>query len=101
MELVLERTVAGLEANGIRVLTHSRVPPNDAGISLGQAAIAGARLGRMMRRKIPHQPSPSICAASSSSLGRFSKNDFMTSRLNTHNNVFGSFRRKSMDGKGI
>jgi hydrogenase maturation protein HypF len=41
--LLLERIVAGLEERGFRVLTHSRVPPNDAGISLGQAAVAGAR----------------------------------------------------------
>jgi hydrogenase maturation protein HypF len=42
--LLLESTVAGLQRSGFRVLTHSRVPPNDAGISLGQVAIAAVSL---------------------------------------------------------
>jgi hydrogenase maturation protein HypF len=41
--LLLERAAAGLERHGFRVLTHSRVPPNDGGISFGQPVIAAAR----------------------------------------------------------
>lgn len=41
--LLLDRTVDLLHENGFRVLTHSRVPANDGGISLGQAAVAAAR----------------------------------------------------------
>lgn len=39
--LLLDRTVEALESAGLRVLTHSRVPTNDGGISLGQVAVAG------------------------------------------------------------
>jgi hydrogenase maturation protein HypF len=41
--LLLRHTVARLEGSGFTVLTHSRVPCNDGGISLGQAVIAAAR----------------------------------------------------------
>jgi hydrogenase maturation protein HypF len=43
--VLLERCVTGLAAAGFQVLTHSAVPPNDGGISLGQAVVAGARSG--------------------------------------------------------
>lgn len=41
--LLTERVVAQLEEQGLRVLTHRQVPPNDGGISLGQAVVAAAR----------------------------------------------------------
>jgi hydrogenase maturation protein HypF len=41
--LLLRSAVARLEDCGFTVLTHSRLPCNDGGISLGQAVIAAAR----------------------------------------------------------
>ena len=41
---LLESTGGRLAERGFRVLRHQRVPPNDGGISYGQAAVAAARL---------------------------------------------------------
>ena len=45
-DLLLNLVTDGLKTRGFRVLQHRQVPPNDAGISLGQAAVARARLAR-------------------------------------------------------
>ncbi len=42
--LLLENVCRTLRRDGFEVFTHSRVPTNDGGISLGQAVIAGAHL---------------------------------------------------------
>jgi hydrogenase maturation protein HypF len=42
---LLESAAAALEARGLRVLVPERVPPNDGGIALGQAAVAGPSPG--------------------------------------------------------
>ena len=42
---LLESVAAGVAQAGLRVLVPERLPPNDGGISFGQAAVAAARIG--------------------------------------------------------
>ena len=45
--LLLEQLTAGLRDQGFQVYFNRRVPPNDGGLSLGQAAVAAARMREM------------------------------------------------------
>jgi hydrogenase maturation protein HypF len=40
---LLSTTASALEARGLRVLVPEKLPPNDGGVSFGQAAVAAAR----------------------------------------------------------
>jgi hydrogenase maturation protein HypF len=42
---LLERAVTGLRSSDFEVFLHAKVPPNDGGISLGQAVIANSAMG--------------------------------------------------------
>lgn len=41
--MLFESVESGLRGHGLQVLSHSRVPANDGGLSLGQAVVAAAR----------------------------------------------------------
>jgi hydrogenase maturation protein HypF len=45
-QLLLEQLVSRLEEMTFQVYINRRVPPNDGGVSLGQLAVAAARLQR-------------------------------------------------------
>jgi hydrogenase maturation factor HypF (carbamoyltransferase family) len=54
---LLEHSVTGLRERGFDVFVHQRVPPNDGGLSLGQAVIASQRIDRPDLGRVPARAS--------------------------------------------
>ncbi len=65
--LLLEAVCARLEAGGVEPLLHRRLPPTDAGLAVGQAAVAAAWLARQ-----PPTGSQSFAASRSATWARAS-----------------------------
>jgi hydrogenase maturation protein HypF len=55
-KLLTEGIHSRLTARSFRVFTHRLVPPNDGGLALGQAAVAGAQLAADLARKTSTMP---------------------------------------------
>jgi hydrogenase maturation protein HypF len=57
--LLLRRILTSLQLNQFKVFTNTRVPPNDGGLALGQAAVAAARCGvRQLGAAFPNHGHP-------------------------------------------
>jgi hydrogenase maturation protein HypF len=52
-DYILCQMIQALEAKGLAVFTHTRVPAGDGGISLGQVVAAGARLADAQNNDVP------------------------------------------------
>jgi len=56
-EYILANTIVGLQARRLQPLWHTKVPPNDGGLSLGQVVVADAQLrAAALARETTHAP---------------------------------------------